>query len=324
MIVNRANIDALVTNLKTTFNKALSTAAPEWDKVAMKVTSTGKQNDYAWLAAIPRMREWIADGVQSGESVAMAAIPRMREWIGAKHIKNLEGLTYSIPNRSFETTIEVKKHDIEDDQIGIYATLAQAAGVSAAELPDDLVFELLNAAFTAKCFDGEAFFSAGHVVGKTTVSNLGTKKFDISTVAKAKACFGAARTALGTMKDEEGRPLNVRPNLLVVPPALGDDARLLMTTDRLEDGKPNPYKGTAIVLESPRLTSDTAWFLMDTSKAVRPIIFQERQAPVILQQNDQNSDAFFLNGMLRFGAEARGAVGFGFWQLAYGSNGTVA
>lgn len=58
-------------------------------------------------------------------------------------------------------------------------------------------------------------------------------------------------------KDDEGRPLNVKPNILLVPVALGDTARALMTVDRLEDGKPNPYKGVCEVVEEPRLTSDS-------------------------------------------------------------------
>ena len=125
-------------------------------------------------------------------------------------------------------------------------------------------------------------------------------------------------------KDSEGRPLGIRPNILLVPAALEDIANLLMTVDKLEDGKPNPYKGTATVVVGDWLTSDTAWFLLDTSKPVKPFIYQNRKAPVFVEQTDPQADNVFKRKKFLFGAEARAAGGYGFWQLAYGSTGTEA
>ncbi|MFP4899594.1 Mu-like prophage major head subunit gpT family protein, partial [Paraburkholderia sp. BR14261] len=93
--------------------------------------------------------------------------------------------------------------------------------------------------------------------------------------------------------------------------------------DRLNDGMPNPYKGTATVVCDARLTSDTAWFLLDTTKPVRPFIYQERKAPVFVQQTDPEAEDVFMRKKFKFGAEARAAGGYGFWQLAYGSDGTA-
>ena len=83
-----------------------------------------------------------------------------------------------------------------------------------------------------------------------------------------------------SLKDEEGRPLDINPDVLLVPPALEDTAKALMTVDRLEDGKPNPYKGAAQAVVSGRLTTATAWFLLDTTRPVKPFLYQERKAPV--------------------------------------------
>ncbi|MCS5517046.1 Mu-like prophage major head subunit gpT family protein [Pseudomonas qingdaonensis] len=94
-----------------------------------------------------------------------------------------------------------------------------------------------------------------------------------------------------------------------------------MTSEKLEDGQANPYKGAAEVVVEPRLTSRTAWFLLDTSKPVLPFIYQERKAPVFVQQTDPEADDVFSRKKYKFGAEARAAGGYGFWQLAYGSTG---
>jgi phage major head subunit gpT-like protein len=108
---------------------------------------------------------------------------------------------------------------------------------------------------------------------------------------------------------------------LVVPFALEDIANALMTVDRLEDGKPNPYKGTAKVLAVGWLKTDTEWHLLDASKAVKPIIFQPRKKPVFVSANRYSSDAVFMRKKFKFGAEARGAAGFGLVANGCGSTG---
>ncbi len=122
-------------------------------------------------------------------------------------------------------------------------------------------------------------------------------------------------------KDEDGRPLGTKPTVLLVGPGLEDTAKALLTNDRLEDGKANPYKGTAELLVDARIESDTAWFLLDTSLPVKPFIYQEREAPNFVQQTDPEADDVFNRKKFKFGAEARAAGGYGFWQLAYGSTG---
>lgn len=304
MIINKQVLQSIFVNLKTTFHNALSTAPSQYEEIAMKVTSTGKSNDYKWLSTFPRMKKWIGDKV----------------------VKQLSAFGYSIVNDDWEATVEVDRNDIEDDNLGIYAPQAQMAGYSSKQLPDEIVFGLVAAGFSSKCYDGQYFFDTDHPVGKNgaPVSNKGTKALSIASSALAQASFGAARIAMRSFKDDEGRPLNVNPNVLLVPPALEDIANTLMTTDRLEDGKPNLYKGAAKVVVDAHLTSDTAWFLLDTTKPVKPFIYQERKAPVFVQQTDPEADDVFSRRKFKFGAEARAAGGYGLWQLAYGSDGTVA
>jgi phage major head subunit gpT-like protein len=124
-----------------------------------------------------------------------------------------------------------------------------------------------------------------------------------------------------SFKDDEGRPLNITPNILMVPPALEATANLLVNSPKLADDTPNPYNGTAKVLVNPRMTSSTAWMLLDTTKAVKPFIYQERKKPVFVSQTDMNADDVFSRAEYKFGAEARAAGGYGFWQTAFGSTG---
>ncbi|MGO4380368.1 Mu-like prophage major head subunit gpT family protein [Pseudoduganella sp. RAF53_2] len=305
MLVNKQNIQALFVGLMATFNKAFTAAPSQWQKVAMLVPSTTALNDYSWLSNFPAMREWIGDKV----------------------IKSLEAFDYTIKNKDWESTIRVKRNDIEDDNLGNYKIQAEGAGNSAAQLPDEIVFALLGNGFVNKCYDGQYFFDSDHPVKKkdgsiTSVSNVTNLKLSVATLSAAQSSLGAAEVALFKMKDDEERSLNVRPNVLVVGANQMTVAQTLMTTDRLEDGKPNPYKGKYEVVADGRLP-DNFWALMDATKPVKPIIYQQRKKPELVQQTGMDSDAVFLRGEYLFGAEARGNGGYGFWQLAYGSTGTT-
>jgi phage major head subunit gpT-like protein len=299
MLVNKSSLTAVFTALKTTFNNAFAAAPSVWDKIAMKVTSTTGQNDYAWLSAFPKMRKWV----------------------GEKVVKSLEAFKYTIVNNAYEATIAVKRDDIEDDNLGIYGPQAQMAGFSAKQWPDELIMELVNGGFTNLGYDGQYFFDTDHAVAGASVSNKGTAALSVATQAAVIASYGAARTAMMSFKDDEGRPLNITPNVLLVPPALEAIALAIVNNDRLDDGKTNPYKGTAQVVVDGRLTSSTAWFLLDTTKPVKPFIFQERKAPVFVSQTSEENDDVFSKAEYKFGSESRGNAGYGLWQLGYGSTG---
>ncbi|RZF83714.1 head protein [Pseudoalteromonas sp. CO325X] len=61
------------------------------------------------------------------------------------------------------------------------------------------------------------------------------------------------------------------------------------------------------------------WFLLDTSKALKPIIFQERKKPQLVAMTKNDDEAVFMSKQFRYGVDCRDAAGFGFWQLAFGN-----
>lgn len=304
MLINKETLQAVFLTLKTTFNKAFDTAPSDWQKTAMLVPSGSSQNNYDWLDRFPRMRKWIGDKV----------------------IKALKANQYVIVNDDFEATVGVRRNDIEDDNLGIYAPMAQDAGFSAKQLPDEIVSDLKNGAFANKCYDGQYFYDTDHPVTNAagavqSVSNKLTTALSAATLAAATASYGAARQAIMKMTDNEGRPLGLVPDTLEVPPALEAVANLICTNPKLADNGPNPFMGTAKVLVNPRLTSDTAWFLHCTTRPVKPFVYQQRKAPVFVQQINPDADDVFSRGEYKFGAEARAAGGYTFWQMSVGSTG---
>ncbi|KAF1009064.1 MAG: hypothetical protein GAK28_00697 [Luteibacter sp.] len=63
----------------------------------------------------------------------------------------------------------------------------------------------------------------------------------------------------------------------------------------------------------------SAWYLLDTSRALKPIIFQNRKDPQFVAKTNENDDNVFFRSEYVYGVDARRNVGYGFWQMAYGS-----
>lgn len=295
MILNSGNMENLFVAYNAAFNQGFREAASFALKIATQITSRGKSNSYAWLGQFPRLREWVGD----------------------RHIKQLEAYSYSITNKKFESSVEVGRDEIEDDQHGIFTPLMTEMGYAAATHPDELLAELLGMAFEEKCYDGQPFFSASHPVkagGKeTSVSNMQDgnkapwflldtrralkpfilqkrrayefKKLDKpedhnvvmrdkylygvdgrsnvgfgfwqqafgAKVALDKAAFRKARGSMLALKSDEGRPLGIKPNLLVVGLSNADAARDLLLAERDASGATNIDRNLVEILEVPWL-----------------------------------------------------------------------
>ncbi|MCX7299912.1 MAG: Mu-like prophage major head subunit gpT family protein [Rhodobacterales bacterium] len=67
----------------------------------------------------------------------------------------------------------------------------------------------------------------------------------------------------------------------------------------------------------------TGWYLMDTTRAVRPIVWQEREGYEFQTQDRSSDEMVFNNDIYLYGVRARVNAGFGLWQLAYGSRQTL-
>ncbi len=227
MIINSANLSRLAVAVKTVYNTGFRGAAPLWQKVATKVPSTTGTEEYDWLGQFPRLREWIGD----------------------RQIKNLSEHGYSIKNKPFESTVAIPRAAIEDDTYGVYNPLFEEMGYAAATHPDELVFGLLAAAFTTKCYDKQFFCDTDHPVGNET----------------------DGMTSVSNMQSGGG----------------------------------------------------DAWFLLDVSRPLKPLIFQSRKDYNLAAMTKEEDESVFMRAEYRYGVDTRGNAGFGFWQQAFGSKATL-
>lgn len=140
--LTQVQIDLLKTTLTARWNAGLVMSPDDWKKIAKLVKSNGKSNTYEWLSQFPAFREWV----------------------GSRLHKVFKETAYTVVNRKFESTVDVQRTDIEDDNIGQYGTLAESAGQSATDLKNDLIFQAISAGFASVCYDGQYFFDTDHPV----------------------------------------------------------------------------------------------------------------------------------------------------------------
>lgn len=277
--------------LQTAFFEAFDSATPVWPEIAMDVKSTAASEDYAWLGGLPGMR-------------------KMR---GERIPKKLLEHSYTLVNEEFEASVTVKTADIKDDQTGKYMPLVRSIGEQARLYPDELIFTLLHNGFTSLAYDGQYFFDTDHSEGSSgTQSNKGTAALDATS-------FSAARAALMSFKDDQGRPVNRSLDLrLIVPAGLLATAEALVETATLATGGANPNYGKAKIIVDPFATDTNDWYLVNVGGVVKPFIVQEREF-IPFESLEDGSEQNFMRKQNYYGTYWRGNAGYALWQRAYGS-----
>ena len=171
MLVNRANLDTLFINFNAAFMRGFEQAGTdEWMRLAMEVTSTTRKEEYGFLG-------------QAND---------LEEWEGERILRGLATHGYEIANKTFESTIQVNKDDIADDNLGLYMARFERLGEASARHPIQLVMQALKDGFATNCYDGQFFFDSDHPIGETgqVQSNTGGGNgtgwylFDLSSVMK--------------------------------------------------------------------------------------------------------------------------------------------
>ena len=85
----------------------------------------------------------------------------------------------------------------------------------------------------------------------------------------------------------------------------------------------SPVSVSNITDDGTGVTEENAWYLLDTSRALKPIIFQERKAPTPAQMTDANAQKVFEEDVYTYGVDSRCNVGYGFWQMAHAVKGKL-
>ena len=77
--------------------------------------------------------------------------------------------------------------------------------------------------------------------------------------------------------------------------------------------------GAEVSVSNMQAGSSSPWYLLDTSRTLKPLIFQERKKPQFVSLDNVDDENVFFRKEYIYGVDNRCAVGFGFWQMAFGS-----
>lgn len=292
--INAALLDNIATGFNAVFNESFELADKDanYSKIATIMESNNATEHYAWLGDFPSMREWVDE----------------------RTLSDLTAYDYSIKKKDWEVTIEVDRDDIIFDRINMVKPRIVDMANSVPYHYDEMLIGLLSA--NGICFDGKAFFAADHAYGGITYSNIGDKKL-------TQESFLAARTGMMTIKSDTGRNMFIKPNLLIVPPELELTALKIIAADQ-ENGSSNLTKGMTELIVSPFITNPNGWYLLDTARAIRPLILQITKKPEFVAMNKPEDERAFMAKKFRYGVDTMDNAGYGLWQLAFYSDGSVA
>lgn len=260
-----------------------------WKTIAMPVNSRNASEQYAWLGAVPGLKEFRDERVPG----------------------TLSGFSYSIDNTKWESTLDVDRDLIEDDRTGQIMMAVNSLATKAAGHYTKLMCETFKGAFSTEIFDGENFFSASHSTGSNYMST-------------GKAINGtnvdAAELLLAGQVDDKGNPLGYRGTHLIVGPYNRAAANALVNVATLTSGASNPYYQRYQIVELPYLSvTDKQWAIADLSQGLLPFIMQIRTPITLVGKNDLNSDRAFDKDIFTWGTRARHAAGYGNHQLIVGA-----
>lgn len=77
--------------------------------------------------------------------------------------------------------------------------------------------------------------------------------------------------------------------------------------------------GGEVAVTNMATGSGHPWFLLDCSRPVKPLIYQERVKPTLTTLNKPTDENVFMRDEILYGVRQRSNAGFGLWQFAFGS-----
>lgn len=291
-----------IAGLKSTFFQRFNELNPKtyYNDLATTIKSDKAKESYGFLGTVPPMREWGTGRLARGMFTE----------------------TYDVENLRYEITLEIDRNELADDQTGQIKIRVQEMADRAATHKDSEIGRLLingaSAGFLA--YDGQKFFDTDHASGKSgtqdnTLAPSATDK-DAPTVAEFRTAVGSAIARLLGFKDDQGEPMSMSADglVVVVPPTMLITA-LEAINATIVSSTTNVLQGAARVIALPHLTATDTWYMLKTNQAVRPFIFQDRE-PVEFTALEDRSDEGFMREKFLYGVRARYRITYGYWQYA--------
>lgn len=271
--------------------------ATGWRQVAMDVDLTARTTTLVDLGGIPLPTE----------------NPQVVQDILEK------GLT--VTPKDYYVSVSISQNAIDDDQTGTLLTRFRNIQAGFDKHINKLVFRTLNAGdgqSIGAAYDGQDFFDNDHV---DPGADYTTAQSNEHALALSLDNFETVYTAAQLVRNDKGDFTNYIYDLLVCHPSNFRIARNVTGNGAAYDtanNEQNPYSGLMkMPLTSPELDT-TAWYLIASSEAAKPLFVGMRKRPELtgIEFDAQAEDG----GKHIFTYHARYVAGYGDWRLAAQGN----
>ncbi|MBM4285841.1 MAG: hypothetical protein FJ128_11435 [Deltaproteobacteria bacterium] len=296
MIVDAEALANIYVGLNTAFNKAFQKTEVWHPQVAMTVPAKTKILDYKFMLDFPMVREWVGDRVirsLEGKSYQVAT----RDWeatlevdrndirddqlgLYAPMVSALGEEARSHPDRLIadlllngwtDPCFDGRPFFSDAHPVGSETASNDGGGSSAAWFLLDVrravkpfIYQLRQPVQLTRmdhAHDEHAFMRRTYRYGVDARYTCAYGLWQLAYGSRQElspTTYALARAAMMSLKNAEGRPLRVRPSLLVVPPALEAAAReILQAQFIVGDGgasmQSNVWQGSANLLVAPEL-----------------------------------------------------------------------
>ncbi len=294
MLINQSNLSSLFSGFKTSFNKGLTQAPSHYKDIAMTVPSQAREENYAWLGQFPKLREWLGDRVinsltANGYTIKnklfenTLSVPRtdieddaygifspLFSEMGRVAGEHPDELVFDLLASGFTTPCYDGQfffdtdHPVKDDSVSNMQAGSQPAwflidtsrSIKPFIFQERSPYELTN---LVNPTDENVFMRDEYLYGVRARANAGFGIWQLAFGSKATldaTNYAAARAAMMGFKGEQGRPLGIKPDTLVVGPELESEALALIQNELIINAgvsTSNQWSGTAKLIVSPWL-----------------------------------------------------------------------
>lgn len=320
-MISPAQFSIFKSTINTMVGEAYSVTPTHYARICSTLPSTSSQQVYGWTGMIPKPRLW------TGPRVTHEAAPQ----------------TYTVVNLPYEETVAIDCFELDDDQYGIYYRLLPDLARQTKRLPDLWNRDLLenSGAQTGtrqNGFDGLTHWNTAHAVdiydaskgtycndftggGQTIGGRLIGGAFGIASVA-------TLREYMRSLKAEDGERMAVSPDLIMIPNELELEAELVIksmfmappawgTITGQVGSADNPMRRFGLeVLVNELLTSTTTFYMLDTTKSLKPFIWRVREAPRMVPRMNENDPQVIDEHRFSWNMWGRAAPAWGYAWLS--------
>ena len=291
--------------LRKLFYETFDEVPEQYSKI-FKVHNSKKAREVDYgLGAMPLWSEFgtAINPNLTGDAVGDAEMPSVN------YVTIPAGLERVYVHKEFAQGFQVERKMVDDEQYGVINKMPKDLARAGRYKVEMDAASVLNKGFEGTGYDQKPLFAKDHPLlkgGGATCSNLIEGELNVENLKKAII-------AMRNFKDEAGKKVVYKADTLIVPPALEFKAIELLNSINQADSElnnVNSLKGKLKIVVLDFLESDTAWFVMDSSR--HELNFFWRVRPEFKQAEDFDTLVAKYRGYMRYSygySDYRGIVG---------------